>query len=79
MWQSLSMGNSVIGVVALTGVMMRPEVEVAPEVLWDWGVATMLHWGVATRKAITLYHTTALFHTTSVCHTLFEENQCPPP
>ena len=27
------------GVAALTGVMMRPEVEVAPEV-WDWGVAT---------------------------------------
>ena len=33
--------NSVIGVAALTGVMMRPEVEVAPEeVLWDRGVAT---------------------------------------
>ena len=33
--------NSVIGVAALTGGMMRPEVEVAPEeVLWDRGVAT---------------------------------------
>ena len=71
-------GNSVIGVAALTGGMMRPEVEVAPEeVLWDRGVATAYRWVRKTNHSLP-YNSTIPCNI-CVCHTLVEENQCPPP
>ena len=62
--------NSGSRVAALTGAMMRSEVVVEPELVWEWHTATGVGCsGRGNQSLSTVREPTG-------CHTLVEENQC---
>ena len=65
--------NSGSRVAALTGAMMRSEVVVEPDLVWEWHTATGV--GCSGRGNQSL----STVRVPTGCHTLIEENQCPPP
>ena len=62
--------NSGSRVAALTGAMMRSEVVVEPELVWEWHTATGV--GCSGRGNQSL----STVRAPTGCHTLVEENQC---
>ena len=62
--------NSGSRVAALTGAMMRSEVVVEPELVWEWHTATGVCCSGRGNQSL------STVRVPTGCHTLVEENQC---